>query len=126
MARTANKATGRTTKRAGRTATKTAGARKSTGKRTRARAPKPGTPPRGPILTVRQAAELIGMTPGGIYGVIKRGDVPSKRIDGLITVRRADIRAYQRAVIEWMKQNDPNRPLTDEEFIQRLWDSDPD
>jgi hypothetical protein len=79
-----------------------------------------------PILSVREAAELIIMTPGGVYAAIKRGDLAGKRVDGRWQVARADAREYLRKRIEFYRKTDPNRPLTDEEFMQQLWDSDPD
>jgi excisionase family DNA binding protein len=77
-------------------------------------------------LTVSQAADQLQMTPGGVYAAIRRGDLPAKRIAGRIAVARADVRAFHHAKLEWLRLSDPNRPLTDEEFLQRLWDSDPD
>jgi hypothetical protein len=97
--------------------------RKSKPKRTAK--PKRPALPRG-ILTVAEAAEVMWMTPGGVYSAIRRGDVPAKRIDGLWTIARVDAKKHLKDKIEWFKRTDPNRPLTEQEFLQRLWDSDPD
>ena len=78
------------------------------------------------LLKVRAAAKLIGMTPAGVYVAIKRGDIASKLVDGKIHVPRDSAMAHRRRMRELMKPKDPNRPLTDEEFLQALWDSDPD
>ena len=81
-------------------------------------------------LTVAQAAKLIGMTPNGVYTAIKARRIPASKVRGQIVVARADAREYRRKTIAWyreaLKARNPNRKLTDEEFLQRLWDNDPD
>jgi excisionase family DNA binding protein len=78
------------------------------------------------LLSVREAADLLQMTPSGVYAAIKRGDIPAKRTNGRLTVKRADVRRYERELVRFLNESDPNRPLTDDEFLQCLWDSDPD
>ena len=77
-------------------------------------------------LSVAEAAKLVHMTPGGIYAAIKRGDLVATRGPERITVKRAHVLKFRRDMDEALKPIDKNRPLTDEEFLQRLWDSDPD
>jgi hypothetical protein len=78
------------------------------------------------MLTVAQAAERLQMPPGGVYAAIRLGDLAAPQIAGRIGVARSAVREFERAKLEWLRLSDPNRPLTDEEFVQRLWDSDPD
>jgi hypothetical protein len=78
-------------------------------------------------ITVRQAAALLNMTTGGVYAGIKKGQFGKRRyVDGLSTLKRADVLAYKRFIIQWLKDTDPNRKITDAEFVRRLWASDPD
>jgi hypothetical protein len=77
-------------------------------------------------LSVAEAAKLVHMTPGGIYAAIKRGDLVATRGPARITVKRAHVLKFRRDMDEALRRMDKNRPLTDEEFLQRLWDSDPD
>jgi excisionase family DNA binding protein len=82
-------------------------------------------------MTAREAARVMKITPGGIYAAIKRGRLPSsKKVKDRWVVTRADLDAWKRQINEWAKEMRKaarkNRRLTDEEFLQRLWDSDPD
>ena len=56
----------------------------------------------------------------------KRGDIPVTRGPKRMTVKRAHVLRFRREMDEWLKPQPKNRVLTDEEFLQRLWDSDPD
>lgn len=80
------------------------------------------------MLKVSEAARVTGYTAAGLYAAIRRGDLPAKTIDGTIHISKPDVQAYRRRFIELMTapKKDPNRPLTDEEFLQQLWDNDPD
>lgn len=77
-------------------------------------------------LSVAEAAELLGMTTQGIYAAIKRGDIPVTRGPKRMTVKRAHVLRFRREMDAWLAPQPKNRVLTDEEFLQRLWDSDPD
>ena len=77
-------------------------------------------------LSVAEAAKLVAMTPQGIYAAIKRGDLRATRGRERITVRRDHVLRYRALMDEATKPRPKNQPLTDEEFLQRLWDSDPD
>jgi hypothetical protein len=79
-------------------------------------------------LTVAEAARAVKMTPMGIYQAIWRGALRARRVKGLVTVTRADLKAYRAAIRAAMREaKKPKRTrLTDEEFLQRLWDTDPD
>ena len=83
--------------------------------------------PKG-LLTVPQAAALIGMTPGGMYQLIQRGELAVKRRKPQIIVEAKAARAYRKSVIDYFKNKARIAAgrLTDEEFIQRMWDNDPD
>ena len=82
--------------------------------------------PKG-MVSVAQAAELMKMTRQGVYATINRGELKAKRTDGRMLIARADITAHQK----WLEEL-YNRPkvseihVSDEEFLRRMWDSDPD
>jgi excisionase family DNA binding protein len=75
-------------------------------------------------MSVTQAARFMKMTRQGIYQAIRRGSLPGKKVKDRWIVARADLEAWKRANKEAARPK--NRRLTDEEFLQRLWDSDPD
>ncbi|MDX2091167.1 MAG: hypothetical protein SFX73_25130 [Kofleriaceae bacterium] len=77
-------------------------------------------------LTITEAAQLVGMTSGGIRAAIARGDIPVNRAAKPFSVQRAHVLRFRREMDEARKPTPKNRVLTDEEFIQALWDSDPD
>jgi len=79
-------------------------------------------------LTVADAAELLGSSRQMIYGWIKRGHVPARREGRLLILQYADLKAYldvlRRAHLE--AERIKAGRLTDEEFMQRMFDNDPD
>ena len=77
-------------------------------------------------MSVRQAAEMLVMTTGGVYHALRAGRLPGKRVNGRWTVARVDVREFERAREEFLRKSDPSYVMTDEEFIQMLWDNDPD
>jgi len=76
-------------------------------------------------LTVAQAAKLLGMTRQGVYLAIKHQRLVASRTGGQISIDRASVREYRRWQREALRPAKP-RKLTDAEFLQHLWDSDPD
>jgi excisionase family DNA binding protein len=48
------------------------------------------------ILTVRQAADLLGVSTEAVHHLLKRGRIPGQRLDGWMWVlKRDDVTAYQ-------------------------------
>ncbi len=79
------------------------------------------------MVTAPQASELLSMTTSGVYGAIKRGEFPVTRHDGRILLSRADVMEGRRKRIEFYNRPKPDpRNLSDDEFLRRLWESDPD
>jgi len=84
------------------------------------------------LLTVNQAAGVMMMTPGGVYTAIRDARLPAKRTKegGRVRwiVQRSDAERFLREKIAWFKAEERRKSgkLTDEEFIQRMWDNDPD
>ena len=83
--------------------------------------------PKG-YISVPAAARSIRYTSQGIYAAIKRGDISSLRKGRRVWVRGAEVREYRRKIEQWFRDQARIRAgrLTDEEFIQRMWDNDPD
>ncbi len=48
-----------------------------------------GLPPR---LDARQVAELLAMSPKGVYGWIKRGEIPAYQVAGTWVILRDELR----------------------------------
>ncbi len=78
--------------------------------------------PANPRISIREAAGRFRYTTAGLYSAIKRGDLPAKVVDGRLTTTSADMKAFIKAMTP------PPRPevLSDEEFIRRMWENDPD
>lgn len=82
--------------------------------------------PKG-LVTARQASELLKMTPAGVYTAIKRGEFPVTKVDGQIFLSRRDVMEGRQERIDFYNRPKPDPlNLTDEEFLRRLWESDPD
>ena len=96
--------------------------------------PKPKAKPK--LLTVKQAADVMMMTPGGVYAAILDNRLPATRTkEGRrvrVRVLKSDAQKFLRDKIAWYKAEAARQErlrtgkLTDEEFIQRMWDNDPD
>lgn len=85
--------------------------------------------PKQDILTLAEAAAWLGSSVGMIYGWVKRGHVKSRRDKrGRHLIRYVDLKKYIDQLIfeERERIRIKEGRLTDEEFIQRLWDNDPD
>lgn len=80
------------------------------------------------LVTVAQAAKILKITPSGVYAALKRGDIPVKRREPQIILERKHVRAYRQRFLDWLKNYERIKAgrLTEQEFLQRLWDSDPD
>ncbi len=79
------------------------------------------------LVTARQASELLKMTPAGVYTAIKRGEFPVTKVDGQIYLSRRDVMEGRQERIDFYNRPKPDPlNLTDEEFLRRLWESDPD
>jgi hypothetical protein len=77
---------------------------------------------------VREAADYLNMTTGGVYQAVKRGDItaiPKTKPKRLV---RATVIAHLENTLEYLAYMERKKTgrLTDDEFIQALWDSDPD
>lgn len=83
--------------------------------------------PKG-LVTVAQGAKVLGYTTSGIYAAILRGDIPVKRRSPQIILERKQLHAYRQRIIDYWKERERIKSgnLTEEEFLQALWDSDPD
>jgi hypothetical protein len=82
--------------------------------------------PRG-LVSAREASEILKMTTSGVYTAIKRGEFPVTKVDGQIFLSRRDVMEGLQERIEFYSRPKPDpMNLTDDEFLQRLWDSDPD
>lgn len=82
--------------------------------------------PKG-LVSAREASEILKMTPTGVYAAIKRGEFPVTKIDGQIFLSRRDVMEGLQERIDFYTRPKPDpMNLTDDEFLQRLWDSDPD
>jgi len=46
------------------------------------------------LLTTRQAAELVGRSPGAVKDALNWGSIPGERVDGFWRVRREDVVAW--------------------------------
>lgn len=46
-------------------------------------------------MTIKQAAEILGITRQTVYQAIRAGRLPSERILDRVTVRRADVESYK-------------------------------
>jgi hypothetical protein len=68
------------------------------------------------------------VTTQAIYNWIKRGELKVTRVDGRYVATRKAVRDTECFIEgQWAKWSRPkDRPLTDDEFLQALWDSDPD
>ena len=49
------------------------------------------------IVTVRQAAKLLKITPAGIHKAIKRGRLPYIELGGVFLIQRADLIKYNKS-----------------------------
>ncbi len=81
------------------------------------------------IVTVAQAAKTIGASTGTVYNWLRLGHVPFQLDErGRKIMRYADLKKHvaklRHEYREW--QRIKAGKLTDEEFIQRMWDNDPD
>ncbi|HSN30888.1 MAG TPA: hypothetical protein VLT45_31585 [Kofleriaceae bacterium] len=73
-------------------------------------------------ISIAVAAGRYRYTTAGLYAAIKRGDLQAKRVDGRWTTTPADMKAFIKA----MTPVPQPEVLTDEEFIRRMWENDPD
>jgi hypothetical protein len=87
-------------------------------------------------MTVSDAAEYLNMTPSGVLAAVKRGQglsVPPypwsltcKRIDGRVFIPRDQVRAYHKTRMDFYFPKPKTQKQLDDEFLQRMWDNDPD
>lgn len=82
-------------------------------------------PPTG-TMTVPDAAEFLYMTPSGVGSAIKRGDLTATRIGGRVFVSRDTVKAFHKRRMDFYFPKPKTQKQLDEEFIQRMWDNDPD
>ena len=69
------------------------------------------------------------MTPGGVYAAIRDQRLPAHRDKhGRVTVRRRDAEQFLRAKLAWLDKTArfARGELTEDEWLQRMWDNDPD
>lgn len=73
-------------------------------------------------ISIYEAAGRFRYTTAGLYAAIKRGALKAKKIGGRWTTTSADMKAFIKAMTP------PPKPevLSDEEFIRRMWENDPD
>ena len=73
-------------------------------------------------ISIAVAAGRFRYTTAGLYAAINRGALKAKRIGGRWTTTSADMKAFIKAMTP------PPKPevLSDEEFIRRMWENDPD
>jgi hypothetical protein len=83
---------------------------------------KPRTRPPDPRISIAQAAGRFRYTTAGLYAAIKRGDLRARIVGGRWTTTSADMKAFVKA----MKPAPRPEKLSDEEFIRRMWENDPD
>jgi hypothetical protein len=85
--------------------------------------------PKQAILTVAEAAVIMQMTTAGVYAAIRDQRLPARRNrKGRIEVKRKDAERFIREKIEWWERTErwKRGELTDDEWVQRMWDNDPD
>jgi excisionase family DNA binding protein len=81
--------------------------------------------PKG-LVTVAQAAELLKVQHPGVYAAIKRGEFRAVKRNPIL-LSRAEVMEGRRQRIEFYTKPKPDPlNLTDEEFLRRMWESDPD
>jgi len=73
-------------------------------------------------ISIREAAGRYRYTPAGLYLAIKRGALKAKVVGGRLTTTPFDMKAFIKA----MTPVPQPEVLTDEEFIRRMWENDPD
>ncbi len=73
-------------------------------------------------ISIAEAAGRYRYTTAGLYAAIKRGALRAKQVGGRWTTTSADMKAFIKAMTPPPK---PER-LSDEEFIRRMWENDPD
>jgi excisionase family DNA binding protein len=79
------------------------------------------------MVTVARASELLTLTRQAVYAAIKRGEFAARRHGGRVFVSRADVMTGRRERIAFYNQAKRGAgPLSDDEFVRRLWESDPD
>ena len=73
-------------------------------------------------ISIYEAAGRFRYTTAGLYAAIKRGALKAKVVGGRLTTTSADMKAFIKAMTP------PPKPevLSDEEFIRRMWENDPD
>ncbi len=95
----------------------------------RKRLPKRRRPPglKPSLLTVPEAADLIGYTAGGIYTAIRDKRLPGSRYRGQHVVKRADVIEFHRQLVEWIEKHErwKRGEFTEEEWLQRMDEIDP-
>lgn len=47
------------------------------------------------LLTLPEVAELLGVSRVAVYGAVKAGKLPARRVGKLWVVRESDVRAYE-------------------------------
>lgn len=79
-------------------------------------------------ITVAQAAKLLKMTTSGVYAAIKKKAIEAKRTKAGVIVSRASAKQYRADTLKYFRDADRRKAgkLTDEEFLQQMWDNDPD
>ena len=83
-------------------------------------------------ITAADAAKVLHITTSGVYAALKRGDIKGGRTkDGkrvVVWIDRQSAKDYRAATLKWLKDSARIKAgrLTDAEFIQRMWDNDPD
>lgn len=53
-----------------------------------------------PVLTVPEVAEFLRVTPKTVYGLVKRGELPSFRVGRTLRCRREDVQQFIAAKTE--------------------------
>lgn len=80
------------------------------------------TKPANKRISIAEAAGRYRYTTAGLYAAIKRGALVAKIVDGRWTTTPADMKAFIKA----MTPVPQPEVLSDEEFIRRMWENDPD
>lgn len=78
------------------------------------------------MMTVPDAADFLYMTQSGVGNALKRGDVTGKKIGRRVFVSRETVKAFHKRRMDFYFPKPKTQKQLDEEFLQRLWENDPD
>jgi len=90
--------------------------------------------PKG-YMSVPAAAEFLNMTEGGVHAAIKRRergqepskwDLAAKRVGKRVFIARDEVRRFHKVRMDFYFPKPKTQKQLDDEFLQRMWDNDPD